>query len=634
MKLLLMVFLVMIISTGIAVSQPQLEISPDPLQFGFISVGGSQIRNISLTNTGDQTLVLDSCYFQSPFNIDYEEGVTIDPGETLEISTSFMPSAETYYSDSFIFYCNIPDSEYELAVTANGIRGFQPGEIIWSFQHIENVVCVAASDDCNGDGLPDVVAEGYDAGADGDPLVCLSGSGCINPEIIWSVHPSGGPSNSGGYGDQCLKYAGDLNGDSHSDILRGGAWGSRTVFAIDGMTGSTIWSHDTYQFPPSGWIYTVNQIDDVTGDDVPDVLAGAGSDCDKAFCFNGTNGDIIWQYQAEDAVSSICMLSDINEDGYNEAVFGVMDNGQFIYCISGASQGVGTILWTFNINESVFSVSAINDIDDDGYDDVIAGTWGRGVMAFSGHRFGNGIIVWENPLSTYVMKVVSCSDLNSDGYSDILVASWDNSAYALSGVDGSQIWSCYCGDDVWAIDYIEDISGDGVDDVIAGSFTHNVYAIDGVSGEQIWQCHVRAKPFSVRGIGDVNGDGFNDVIAGTQLLHGSGGEVFVISGGETQTSIEEQQTIIPENFITVSNYPNPFNSSTVVSFSLDKATDYMLSIYDVNGRLVDQLSGSGHAGPNCITWNPDADKHVVSGMYVYRIEAGKKFGQSKMLYLK
>jgi len=49
---------------------------------------------------------------------------------------------------------------------------------------------------------------------------------------------------------------------------------------------------------------------------------------------------------------------------------------------------------------------------------------------------------------------------------------------------------------------------------------------------------------------------------------------------------------------------------------------------------VDQLSGSGHAGPNCITWNPDADKHVVSGMYVYRIEAGKKFGQSKMLYLK
>lgn len=636
MKSMLKIFISLIILTGALLAQPVLEINPDPLKFGYISIdGGYQQRELALSNIGDQTLIITSCGFESPFYIAFPETLVIEPGNSATTVCTFTPSSETSYNAAVIVYSNGSNPEYHLDVSANGVRAFQPGEAIWSFQHIENVACVEAADDYNDDGIPDVIAEGYDAGASGNPLVCLSGSGNGYPDIIWSVHPQGGPSNSGGWGDKCLAYTDDLNGDGYNDILRGGAWGSRTIFAIDGLTGSTIWSYDTYVNPPTGWIYSVARINDLTGDSIPDVLAGAGSDADKAYCFNGATGELIWQFNADDAVSQIAPLADINDDGLDEAVFASMDYGEFVYCISGASHGSGVPLWMFNTNASIYSVCTIKDINDDSYDDVITGTWSqRGIIAFSGHRFGQGMILWETPINTYIMKVVPCPDLDGDDYEDVLAASWSNYALAYSGVDGSEIWRCYCYDDVWAIDVINDMNGDGVPEVIAGSFAHNVYLIDGARGVHIWQCNVGAKPFSVRNIGDVNGDGFEDIIAGTQMLGGSGGQVFVISGGEPQSSIDENPVVIPDDYLAVSNYPNPFNSSTTIKFNLTQAANYRMTIYDINGRLVDQISGRGQTGVNSIKWDLSDRENFVSGVYFYQIETGDKTGHSKMLFLK
>ncbi|MCD6163624.1 MAG: T9SS type A sorting domain-containing protein [candidate division Zixibacteria bacterium] len=633
---LLKISILLLVFTGILLAQPVLEVSPAPLKFGYISIGGgSQQRDLTLSNTGNQSLFIYSCSFESPFYISIPESLVIAPSDSVIVACTFTPSSEIPYNDDIIFYNNGANPEYNLDISANGTRAFQPGEKIWSFQHIENVECVEAVDDYNGDGIPDVIAEGFDAGAVGDPLVCLSGSGNDYTEIIWSVQPQGGPSNSGGWGDKCVAYTDDLNGDGYKDILRGGAWGSRTIFAIDGLTGAAIWSYDTYTYPPSGWIYSVAKINDLNGDGISDVLASAGSDADKAYCLNGATGELIWQYTADDAVSQIAPLADINDDGLDEAVFASMDYGEFVYCISGASHGSGIPLWMFNTNANTFSVCTIKDIDDDEYDDVIVGTWSnRGIMAFSGHRFGQGMILWETPLNTYIMKVVSCPDLDGDDYEDVLVASWSNYAYAYSGVDGSEIWRCGCWDDVWAIDYVDDINGDGIPEVIAGSFAHEVFLIDGARGIHLWQCNVGAKPFSVRNIGDVNGDGFEDIIAGTQMLGDEGGKVFVISGGEPQSSMDENPAVVPKDYLALSNYPNPFNSSTIIQFNLEQAVNYKLTIYNINGRFVDQLSGNGQTGVNTVKWDLSDRENIVSGVYFYQIEAGDKTGHSKMLFLK
>ena len=621
---------------GFISAEPLLSIRPDTLKFGYISSGGSTEREFTLFNVGDLRLRIESCDHLEAFNVDNVVGLQISPGDSAVISAVFRPTGEGSYESYFVFtYNNFSDPQYELPVVAEGISSFERGDIIWSFQHIDDVVCVSRVDDVNGDGLPEVVAEGYDNGAQGQPLVCLSGSGAIDPEVVWSSRPPGGPSNSGGNGDQCLKFVSDLNGDGHGDIIRGTSWNGRTIAAIDGITGDTIWTYDTSRFPPTGWIYSVDEMEDITGDGVPEVLAGIGSDANRAYCLNGATGEFIWRYVMEDGVAAVAAIPDVNDDGYADAILAPLDNGVYAYCITGHSEGNALRVWRYYLGENSFDITIMNDINSDGHEDVVIGTWGRGLVALSGQADSTGHLLWTYNNGTYTMRVVTCPDLDGDGYEDILVGSWGSYAEAVSGRNGSSIWRTPCGSNVWAIDYVDDINNDGIIEVVAGSFNHNVYLLDGSNGDIMWQKDVGARILTLRGTGDINGDGYADVIAGTQMENGVGGQVFMLSGwGAEQTYMSENDNALPRILGLAYNYPNPFNSTTIIRFSLVSAADYTVSIYDITGRLVDTISGSGLAGTNSVTWSLPDRQAVSSGVYFYKIAAGSETVAGKMTYLK
>ena len=64
------------------------------------------------------------------------------------------------------------------------------------------------------------------------------------------------------------------------------------------------------------------------------------------------------------------------------------------------------------------------------------------------------------------------------------------------------------------------------------------------------------------------------------------------------------ETIIPEKHGLLPNYPNPFNPSTTISLQLTVNSDIDLSIFDVNGRLIETLfSGFKTAGEHRFEWN-------------------------------
>lgn len=92
------------------------------------------------------------------------------------------------------------------------------------------------------------------------------------------------------------------------------------------------------------------------------------------------------------------------------------------------------------------------------------------------------------------------------------------------------------------------------------------------------------------------------------------------------------------NFRLNRNYPNPFNPSTTISFTLPEQTAVELAVYDLEGNLVKTLiSDIKSSGYHAEKWNgTDNDgKTVGSGMYIYRIETDSGFSQSnKMLLLK
>lgn len=85
------------------------------------------------------------------------------------------------------------------------------------------------------------------------------------------------------------------------------------------------------------------------------------------------------------------------------------------------------------------------------------------------------------------------------------------------------------------------------------------------------------------------------------------------------------------------NLPNPFNPATTISFTLPNRVQTRLSIYNIAGkqvaRLVDQVVEAGFTE---ITWNgrDDRGNPVSSGGYFYRLTAGKRTLEKKMLLLK
>ncbi|MBN1560684.1 T9SS type A sorting domain-containing protein, partial [candidate division KSB1 bacterium] len=98
---------------------------------------------------------------------------------------------------------------------------------------------------------------------------------------------------------------------------------------------------------------------------------------------------------------------------------------------------------------------------------------------------------------------------------------------------------------------------------------------------------------------------------------------------------EEEQ--VPLTFALLQNYPNPFNPSTQIDYCIPQATHVTLFIYNMNGRLVKQLVNEQQKeGRYRITWDGknDTHQHVVSGTYLYRLQAGESTAVHKMVLLK
>lgn len=91
---------------------------------------------------------------------------------------------------------------------------------------------------------------------------------------------------------------------------------------------------------------------------------------------------------------------------------------------------------------------------------------------------------------------------------------------------------------------------------------------------------------------------------------------------------------IPGDFVLHGNYPNPFNTSTVIRFTLPDPADVKLTVYDLSGREIFSVTEKNlSSGQNHLSLNfPDKS----SGMYLYTLSAGtpKKHLVGKMTLLK
>ena len=97
------------------------------------------------------------------------------------------------------------------------------------------------------------------------------------------------------------------------------------------------------------------------------------------------------------------------------------------------------------------------------------------------------------------------------------------------------------------------------------------------------------------------------------------------------TYIDENNTL--ERYILFSNYPNPFNQTTTITYRMNQPGMVNLVIYDLLGRKVNTLVDEVKTpGSYSVTWN---SRDFATGVYFYRIElGGSKVSTQKMTLVK
>lgn len=103
-------------------------------------------------------------------------------------------------------------------------------------------------------------------------------------------------------------------------------------------------------------------------------------------------------------------------------------------------------------------------------------------------------------------------------------------------------------------------------------------------------------------------------------------------GVEVITGVEKANDLLPAEYALSNAYPNPFNPSTAINFSLPEQSNVKLEVFDALGRLVSTLAnGQFDAGNYKYNWDASG---FTSGIYYYRITANNFVSTNKMMLMK
>jgi hypothetical protein len=102
--------------------------------------------------------------------------------------------------------------------------------------------------------------------------------------------------------------------------------------------------------------------------------------------------------------------------------------------------------------------------------------------------------------------------------------------------------------------------------------------------------------------------------------------------------IGNDDNVVPVNTTElIGNYPNPFNPETIISYNVKSDSPVTLEVYNLKGQKVKTLvNGNTKAGSHDVSWNgtDDNGKKVTSGVYFYKMTAGKFSSSKKMILMK
>ena len=127
------------------------------------------------------------------------------------------------------------------------------------------------------------------------------------------------------------------------------------------------------------------------------------------------------------------------------------------------------------------------------------------------------------------------------------------------------------------------------------------------------------------------------------LVNTGSGEEFVMCEGAVviNSSVSEllliKRTIFPNDFFLNQNFPNPFNHTTTLHYSLPEKLFVTINIYSILGKQIKVLvKDKKVSGFRSVKWDAtdSMGRPVSAGVYIYQIQAGEFVQTKKMVLLK
>jgi len=101
--------------------------------------------------------------------------------------------------------------------------------------------------------------------------------------------------------------------------------------------------------------------------------------------------------------------------------------------------------------------------------------------------------------------------------------------------------------------------------------------------------------------------------------------------------VNSDESLIPKEFALYDNFPNPFNPTTQIAVDLPEAATTEITVWNIMGQRVATLyTGDLNAGHHTLNFDgrDSNGKQLTSGMYLYRVAAGKYNATKKMTLMK
>ncbi len=642
------VYPVVVRGVGLA-NEGEIDVVPASINFGTVwlpHVDLSSSRTVEIHNLGSGVLTVpaigieDGDYFfieasSLPMEIDSHAfgtfRVWFDPQE----AGTFGGTLRILSDDP-----NEPIVDVPLSGSAQ-LADFDVGDAMWVYQDFTNetdhgIRALNWIRDVNGDETPDVLAAGQSG-----LLYCLNGRSSGLADTFWTFNSRVDPQHSGAlYYQRALSSIADLTGDGVDDVLIGTAWGSRSIYALSGVTGEQLWMFDTRFWGDGGWVGDVEAIPDINGDDIQDVIVAAAGDggsggVRRVFALNGQNGQFIWEGPAYESFYTCALINDVTSDGVRDVVGGGTSWVVGINGINGTQRfltSIGNGSPVFDMEPMGFANPEVNQSED-----IVVASAYRGVYVIDG---GNGSQLWFRPFdATNVYEVAAGSDITEDGVRDIYVGTVSGHLVCLDGRTGGEIWDIIPDpldpSYVRSIEIVPDITADGNDDVVCGTLGDHLVVVDGLEGNIIFATMGNGTSAQVDVVGvmpDVDGNDQWEILMGNRE-----GMVECYSGGGDYPESASPDRPSPFEFALHPAYPNPFNSQVQLSYTIPGHLHVTAKVFDIVGRVVATLVNADlPAGIHGLNWEgiSSAGAQVGTGIYLIQLSAGDRVATQKVVLLK